>query len=70
LWLSIAAMLCGDFNLGIDFKGGSLLEVDYPQGRPAQTEVVNAITPLNLDASVRATGDAGIHYPNEGSFSG
>jgi preprotein translocase subunit SecF len=56
---SIVAMFVWGFNLGIDFKGGSLLEIDYPQGRPTQTEVVNTVTPLNLEASVRQTGDAG-----------
>jgi preprotein translocase subunit SecF len=56
---SLVAIFAWGFNLGIDFKGGSLLEIDYPQGRPAQTEIVTTIAPLNVDASVRPTGDAG-----------
>jgi len=32
---SILAMIFFGFNFGIDFKGGSILEVSYPNGRPA-----------------------------------
>lgn len=54
---TIAATAAWGFNLGIDFKGGSIVEVEYPQGRPTQADVVTALTPLKLDATVRATGD-------------
>jgi preprotein translocase subunit SecF len=57
--VSIGAMVAWGFNLGIDFKGGSIVEIDYPQNHPSQAEVVNALAPLKLDASVRATGDTG-----------
>ena len=56
---SIAAMAVWGLNLGIDFKGGSIIEVEYEGNRPAQTELVTALTPLNLEASVRATGENG-----------
>ncbi len=56
---SIAAMVVWGFNLGIDFKGGSIVELEYEQGRPTQGEVMQALAPLNLDASVRATGEKG-----------
>jgi preprotein translocase subunit SecF len=55
---SLAGIFVWGFNLGIDFKGGSIIEVDYAK-RPAQTQVVEALAPLKLDASVRATGDNG-----------
>lgn len=55
---SIAAMAVWGFHLSIDFKGGAVLEVEYGS-RPAQTEVVEALTPLNLNATVRATGENG-----------
>jgi preprotein translocase subunit SecF len=56
---SIIAMFVFGFNLGIDFKGGSILEVDYPAGRP-RVEVVNeSLAPLSLNQSVRPTGDKG-----------
>ncbi len=56
---SVFSMVYWGFNLGIDFKGGSILEVEYKDVRPAQTDLITAITPLNLDASVRPTGDKG-----------
>lgn len=46
-------------NPGIDFKGGSILEVEYTESRPEQAKVISAIAPLNLDASVRSTGENG-----------
>jgi len=49
---SIVAMLAWGLNLSIDFKGGSLLEVSYPGGRPSQSVVQAAIAPLNIPASV------------------
>lgn len=54
---SIGATVLWGFNLGIDFKGGSVIEVEYSQGRPEQAKVVEALAPLKFDASVRATGD-------------
>ena len=53
---SIVAMLVWGLNSSIDFKGGSLLEVEYPSGRPNQNVVIAAITPLNLSASVIPSG--------------
>lgn len=46
-------------NPGIDFKGGSILEVEYTGTRPEQAKLITAIAPLNLDASVRSTGENG-----------
>ncbi len=45
-------MLVWGLNSSIDFKGGSLLEVSYSNGRPSQSTVIAAIAPLNLSASV------------------
>lgn len=56
---SFAAMIAYGFNLGIDFKGGSILEVNYEAARPAISEVTQSLAPLNVDASVRPTGDKG-----------
>lgn len=56
---SFAAIAVWGLNLGIDFKGGSIIEVEYPEGRPAQTELTAALTPLDLEASIRATGEKG-----------
>ena len=53
---SIVAMLVWGLNSSIDFKGGSLLEVQYSNVRPSQTAVSTAITPLGLSASVIPSG--------------
>jgi preprotein translocase subunit SecF len=41
--LSIAALLVFGLNVGIDFKGGALLEVEYKTTRPPQAELTNTI---------------------------
>lgn len=57
---SIFAVSRWGLNPGIDFKGGAILEVEYATSTvPSQADVVSAVTPLGLDASVRAIGDAG-----------
>ncbi len=56
---SILALAVWGLKPGIDFKGGSLLEVSYPDGRPEKAEVEGVLTPLAVDASVRPTGDSG-----------
>lgn len=56
---SIASIRIWGLNLGIDFKGGSILEVEYSSDRPSHDLVTKAVEPLSLDASVRAIGDKG-----------
>lgn len=46
-------------NLGIDFKGGSLIEVEYQGTRPEVEMVRKELAPLNVGATVRATGENG-----------
>lgn len=62
---SIAAMVMYGFNVGIDFKGGSLLEVSYPLGpermtfRPSMDVVKENLDKLNLGTySIRPSGEA------------
>ncbi len=57
--VSIAALAVWGLKPGIDFKGGSLFEVTYPDGRPEKAEVEKALAPLEVDASVRPTGENG-----------
>ncbi len=61
--LSIGAMMYFGFNFGIDFKGGTITQVSYPGGRPAQDEVRAAIQKINLpnanDTQVQPTGTNG-----------
>jgi preprotein translocase subunit SecF len=58
--LSVLALFGLGLEFGIDFKGGSLLEVAYPSGRPEVAEVRETIGVLSIpEFSVRATGEDG-----------
>ncbi|NCF75010.1 MAG: protein translocase subunit SecF [Xanthomonadaceae bacterium] len=46
--VSILAFMFWGLNLGIDFTGGSLLEVEYTKSRPQVTEIQNKLSNLNL----------------------
>ncbi len=52
LLVSIAAVIGYGFKPGIDFTGGSLLEVDFHENRPHTTAVHEALKPMNLGAIV------------------
>lgn len=56
---SLAALAVWGLKPGIDFRGGSLLEVTYPDGRPEKAEVEAKLQPLAVDASVRPTREDG-----------
>ncbi len=55
---SISAISIWGLKPGIDFKGGSILEVEF-SSKPEQEVLKEALLPLNLDASVRVTGENG-----------
>ncbi|MDB5259238.1 MAG: Protein-export rane protein SecF [Candidatus Taylorbacteria bacterium] len=56
---SIGAFAAWGLNLGIDFKGGSIMEVEFANGRPDQAELHTKLAPLGLQESIRPTGDNG-----------
>ena len=56
---SLVVLIMWGLNLGIDFKGGSLLEIEYPAGRPEVSVLRTALAPFNLTESIRPTGDKG-----------
>lgn len=56
---AIAAIAIWGLKLGIDFKGGSIIEVEYVENRPEQAVLVSALAPLALNESIRPTGDSG-----------
>lgn len=56
---SIASFSIWGLKLGIDFKGGAIVEVVYGGGVPTQDKVIDAVKGLNLQESVRATGSDG-----------
>jgi len=54
---SIAAVVFWGLNFGIDFKGGSILEVSYSENRPDISKVQDIISTQNIgEASIRPTG--------------
>ncbi len=56
--LSILSFFTLGIKVGIDFKGGALLEVSYKGDRPEQEVVVNSLESLDLGAIlVQPTGD-------------
>lgn len=50
--LSVLAMIVFGLNVGIDFTGGSLLEVEFSETRPTVEEVYSTLAPLDLGAVV------------------
>ncbi len=54
--LSITSIIIWDFNLGIDFKGGTAIEVGYEK-RPDIFVVEKSISHLYFDQTIRPVGD-------------
>src|SRR5437762_3317321 len=58
--LSLGALLAWGLKPGIDLAGGSLLQVTYPQGRPAVEAVRGAVGQLGLgEVRVQPSGTNG-----------
>ena len=51
--ISAGALAVWGLIPGIDFTGGTLIEVSYPQGRPEQVQVVTNLANFDENASVR-----------------
>lgn len=57
---SLAALFVWGLKFGIDFKGGSLLEVEYTEIVPAQADIYEVLERAGVEgSSVRPTGEAG-----------
>lgn len=57
---SVVAIALWGLNLGIDFKGGSLLEVEYTQTRPAVESIRTDLNKLDIGSySIRTSGEKG-----------
>lgn len=56
---SVIALALWGLRPGIDFKGGALFEVTYPDGRPEKAAIEVALQPLDIGASVRPTRENG-----------
>lgn len=46
--VAILLWIMWGLNLGIDFTGGSLLEIEYPQNKPSIADVTAQLSPLEL----------------------
>lgn len=58
---AIAALVTFGLPLGIDFKGGSQLQVTYPNGRPEVVSIKEVLKAEGLaDAAVQPAGDNGV----------
>jgi len=56
--ISIIAVLSGGMKLGIDFTGGAIMEVSYPNGRPEKTLLEERLSNLPIGAySLRPAGE-------------
>lgn len=61
LALAIGAIAILGLPLSIDFKGGSIVEVSYPNGRPELATLKNGVDQLALgEVSLRESGETGV----------
>ncbi len=61
---SIVTLLLWGLKFGIDFKGGSILEIAYSDNkRPETNQIIDSLKPLKLnDLRVSPVGDNGINF--------
>ena len=56
--VSILVLIIWGFNFGIDFTGGSLMELEFKQNRPSNQEIKDSIEDLGLgEVNVQPTGE-------------
>ena len=59
--LSIVSLFVFGLNFGIDFKGGSLMELDFVGGRPGHDQVRNALADVDLgEVTIVDSGQSGL----------
>lgn len=56
---SVASFIVFGLKPGIDFTGGTLIEIEYPSGRPEQASIAGPISAIDSKASIRPAGDNG-----------
>ena len=56
---SIASIAYFGLSLGIDFKGGAVMEVNYLDARPSQEELASVVMPLGIEPIFQPTGETG-----------
>jgi preprotein translocase subunit SecF len=61
LFSAILSLLVLKLNFGIEFKGGSILELEYLEKRPEVKEIERKLSALNLgETMIQPTGDKGV----------
>jgi len=53
---SVVSLIVWGLKPGVDFTGGTLIEVTYPDGRPDQVELATALSAIDAAVSVRPSG--------------
>jgi preprotein translocase subunit SecF len=59
LLASVVSFAVWGLKPGIDFTGGTLISVDYPNGRPEQSVITESVSSIDDKASVRPAGPNG-----------
>ena len=58
---SIVALVLWGLKFGVEFKGGSLMELEFKQGRPSNQEISDTLKDLNLgDIVIQPTGEKNV----------
>lgn len=57
--VAVVGIATKGLHLGIDFKGGSIIELEYPNGRPSAEALMGALEPLAVEARVQEAGERG-----------
>lgn len=59
--VSIAAMIVWGLKFGIDFTGGSLIEIEFASARPTVSDLTADLSRMNLgETRIQPTGDRGV----------
>ena len=59
--LSVASIAVFGLNLGIEFTGGSIMEVEYESGRPSNQEIAEQLEGFDLGSpSIQPIGEKGV----------
>jgi len=58
---SVASLMVFGLKFGIEFTGGSSMEIEFSNQRPSNEDITKSLSPLNLgDITVQPTGNSGV----------
>src|SRR3989338_2026815 len=58
---SVASLMVFGLKFGIEFTGGSSMEIEFSNQRPSNEDITKSLSPLNLgDITVQPTGSRGV----------